>query len=309
MIRGLIGAVVGLAVMVVAGYAAAVVYINNDGRRLAELYFKPWGGRGKVTFGAVEKSLFDDKLTISDVAVRAPDGRTYKIARIVVRDYDWLNLRHPRYADVVVQKAETTPAGLGPVYGPPVKAAGLDRLIASAHYRYRYEDETKQFIIETVRVDFQGLGVLTMSARFQMNRYPDFGKFSDPTQLLQFSSSTKLIGARASFRNQALVQRIVQSYAAANGIAPDQAKERILKDLGRERRHTKDAIKKEALGAAMAFVEKPGVIEAVAAPASEISLMRASWLLAFNQKGFKSMLGLSIRAKPPSAEADAAPKR
>jgi hypothetical protein len=309
MIRGLIGAVVGLAVMVVAGYAAAVVYINNDGRRLAELYFKPWGGRGKVSFGAVEKSLFDDKLTISDVTVRTPEGRRYKIARIVVRDYDWLNLRHPRYADVTIHKAETTPDGLGPVYGPTVKAAGLDRLIASAHYRYRYEDETKRFTIETVRVDFEGLGVLTMSARFSMARYPDFRQLRKPSQLLQFGGSIKLIGARAAFRNRALVQRIVQSYATANNVGPDEAKEAILKDLERERRRTKDPVKKEALGAVAAFVKKPGVIEAVAAPASEISLMRASWLLAFNQKGFKSMLGLSIRAKPPSAEADAAPKR
>lgn len=299
MIRGLIGAVVGLAVMVVAGYAAAVVYINNDGRRLAELYFKPWGGRGKVTFGAVDKSLLSDTLTITDITVRAPDGRRYKIKRIVVRDYDWLNLRRPRYADVVIEKAETTPSGLGPAWAPTVKAAGLDKLIASAHYRYRYNDETKRFIIETVKVEIDGVGVLTMSARFSLDQYPDFRRLRDPGQLLQLGASAKLIGARASFRNTALVRHVIQAYAAARGLSPEDARKQLLEDLDRDRRRAKDPIQREALTATIAFIEKPGRIEAVAAPAAPVSVASATALFALSPRELKRTLGLKIEAKPP----------
>ncbi len=52
------------------------------------------------------------------------------------------------------------------------------------------------------------------------------------------------------------------------------------------------------------------MIEAVAAPSAAVSLMQASWLFAFNQKSFKSMLGFSIRANPAAAaQPTPAPKR
>jgi hypothetical protein len=305
MIRGLIGAVVGLAVMVAAGYAAAVVYINNDGQRLAESYFQPWGPRGKVTFGSVTKSMFDDRLTISDITVQAPDGRRYKIKRIIVRDYDWLHLRRPRHADVTVQGAETTPAGLGPVWGPPVKAAGLDRLVATAHYRYHWDGDTKRFVIDTVRIDFSGLGVLTLSAVVELAQFPDFRQLRRSGQLLELGTNAKLRRASARFRNQALVRYIVQGYAAAHGLDPAEARKRLIESLEHDRRRARDPIKRDALRAAIAFIEKPGVIEAAAAPAVPVSLMQAGALFALSPREFKRTLGLKIEARPPAAAAPA----
>ncbi len=306
MIRGLIGAVVGLAVMVAAGYAAAVVYINNDGRRLAEIYFKPWGGRGKVTFGSVDKSMFEDTLTIGDITVRAPDGRSYKIKRIVVRDYDWLNLRRPRYADVTIDKAETTPEGLGPAYAPTVKAAGLDRLVASAHYRYRYNDATKRFVIETVRVEIDKVGVLTLSARFELDQYPDFERLRDPAQLMQLGGSFKLIGARASFRDRDLARHIVQAYAANRGVSADEARSELVEMIERDGRRKKDPIQREAFAAAASFIKMPGRIEAVVAPAAPVSVTSAAALLYMNPGELKRTLGLKIEAKPPESAAPGA---
>lgn len=306
MIRGLIGAVVGLAVLLAAGYAAAVVYINNDGRRLAELYFKPWGGRGKVAFGSVDRSMFEDTLTISDITIRAPDGRNYKIKRIVVRDYDWLNLRRPRYADVTVEGAETTPEGLGPAYAPTVKAAGLDKLVASAHYRYRYNDETKRFVIETVKVEIDKIGVLTLSAQFSLDQYPDFQRLRDPSQLLVLGGSFKLIGARASFRNQELVQHIVQAYAASRGVDAEKARQELVESLDGDRRRSKDPIQKEALAAAIGFIKQPGSIELIIAPAAPVSLAAATFLYAQNAGELKRTLGLKIEARPPASAAPGA---
>jgi len=254
--------------------------------------------------------MFEDTLTISDVTVLAPDGRRYRIKRIVVRDYDWLNLRRPRYADVTVEKAETTPDGLGPQYAPAIKAAGLDKLIASAHYRYRYSDETKRFVIETVRVEVDKVGVLTMSAQFKLDQYPDFQKLRDSGQLLQIGFSAQLIGARASFRNNQLVQHIVQAYAASRGIDTEKAREALVESLDRDRRRSKDALQKEGLAAAIAFIKQPGTIEMVIAPAAPVSLVAATFIYRQSPRELMRTRGLKIEAKPPAgAKPGAEPAR
>jgi hypothetical protein len=296
MIRGLIGSVISLIILVGAGYSAAVVYINTDGRRLAATYLQPWGQRGKITYGSVYKSFFKDELTIQGVTLVTPIGRTLRIRQIAIRDYDWLHPSRPRFADVAITGVEITAKGIGPPVSTALKNAGLDKLLAHARYRYRFDPDAARLTLESVRIDVENLGELRFEARLANVTSLEFGRGQAARKFLE----GRLIDAAVTFKNQNLVQRIIKGYATARNLKEGEAREALLEEFRKQQKLQSNALTRDLFTALIKFFEDPGRIEVRAIPRRPMAMTSIAALYLLSPAELKRMLRLEIKAHPAS---------
>jgi len=297
MLKGLIGGLCGLGVMAGAGWAAAVDYINTDGGRLAERYLQPLGGRGKVTYGAVEKSLFFQDLVIRDIKMRTADGQRVTIAKVLVRRYDWLSARNPTYADVTVTSLVADAAALGPQVEAQAAKAGLKTIDATIRYAFQYDAEARQLRVETVRIAIKGIGTLTLEAAFAGMPKPDLSRAGMQKAIL----TAKIARARAIFTDGNLASRIVKVQAAAAGLSDDKAKAALLRGLDELRKEARNSLLKEMYGAFRSYIAKPGTITVAVQPARPVRLTTLAPVFFVSPREVKRMLKLEIKtsgAKP-----------
>lgn len=296
MIKGLIGGICGLIVMAGAGWAAAVTYINTDGGRLAEKYLQPFGGKGKVQYGSVEKAMFSGDVIIRNIRIQMPDGRKVRIARVLVRRYDWLGAKKPAFADVAMDSVVADAAVFGPMVEAQAAKAGLKNVNASIRYAYDYDADTRQLRVETIRISLKDLGDLTLSATFAGMPRPEFTQ----SGLIRTLAQSKIARATAVFSDKSLAKRLVQTYGAANGIEAGAAKQALLKDLAAQQRTARNSLLKEMYAAARSYIEKPGRIMVDIKPARPVRLTTLAPVFLVSPREVKRMLALKIRTSSAS---------
>ena len=290
MLKGLIGGLCGLVVMAGASWTAAVSYINADGSRLAERYLQPFGGKGRVQYGAVEKSLFSRDLTIRNLRIRTPDGQTVRIANILVSRYDWLSAKNPAYADVTVTSLVADAAAFGPRVQQEAAKAGLKQIDATIRYAFSFDDEAQQLRIETVRITVKGVGTLTLEAAFAGVPRLDLSE----SGLRQVLLTAKIAKATATFADGDLAKRIVQAQAAAAGLPPEKARAALLTGLSELEKEARNSLLKEIYGAFRAYIAKPGRITVAVSPARPVRLATLAPVFFVSPREVKRMLNLKI---------------
>ncbi len=290
MFKRLIGGFCGLCVMAGACWVAAVIYVNADGRRLAERYLQPLSGRGEVTYGAVEKSLFSQDMVIRDIKMRTADGRRLTIAEVLVRRYDWLSARNPAFADVTVTSLMASAAALGPEVEAQAARAGLERIDADIRYAFEYDAEARWLRIETLRIAIKEIGTLTLEAAFAGMPKPDLSR----TGLNKAMLTAKIARARAVFTDRDLASRIVDAKAAASGLSNDKAKAALIRDLGARRKTARNTLLKQIYGAVGSYIARPGKITIAIQPDRPVPLAGLVPAFLFSRGEIGRMLNLRI---------------
>ncbi|MCY4238431.1 MAG: hypothetical protein OXC54_00925 [Rhodospirillaceae bacterium] len=290
MFKGLIGGLCGLCVMAGACWIAAVIYVNADGSRLAERYLQPLSGRGEVTYGAVEKSLFSQDLVIRDIKIRTADGRRVTIAEVLVRQYDWLSARNPTFADVTVTGLAANAATLGPQVEAQAARAGLKRIDADIHYAFEYDAEARWLRIETMRIAIKEIGTLTLEAAFAGFPKPDLSRAGLNKAVL----TAKIARAQAVFTDKNLASRIVDVKAAAAGLSNDKAKAAFIRDLDKRQKAARNSLLKEMYGVFRLYIAKPGKITIAIQPDRPVRLASLVPAFFFSPGQIKRILNLRI---------------
>lgn len=296
MIKGLIGGIVGLLVMIAASWAAAVTYINTDGGRLAEKYLQPFGGKGKVRYGSVHKAMFSGDLVINDIRMQLPDGQNVRIGRVMVRRYDWLGGKRPSFADVTMESVIADTRTLGPMVQAQAAKAGIKTLDADIRYAFRYNAETQKLRIETVRISLKDIGELTLRAAFAGTPKPDFSR----NGLVQALLRSRIVSARLVFSDRKLAERIVQTYGAASGKDAAAAKGALIKEITELRANARNGMLKDMYGAALSYISKPGKITVQVQPARPVRIATLAPVFMLSPSEVKRMLALKISTSGPS---------
>jgi len=290
MLKGLTGGLCGLGVMAGACWIAAVIYINADGSRLAERYLQPLDGRGEVTYGAVEKSLFSQALVIRDIKIRTASGRRLTIAKGLVRQYDWLSARNPTFADVTITGLMASTAALGPQVEARAARVGLQRIDANIRYAFEYDAAARRLRIETMRIEIKEIGTLTLEAAFAGMPKPDLSRAGVNKAIL----TAKIARAHAVFTDRNLASRIVEVKAAASGLSNDKAKAALLRDLGARQKAARNGLLKEIYDAFRLYIAKPGKIAIAIQPDRPVQLTGLAPVLFFSPGKIKEILNLRI---------------
>lgn len=275
---------------------ARITLVQDDLTKRADLLLKGvTEGGGKVKYGAVEKGDGKDGIVIKDVEITGPDGKTVKIERVEVRDFDWANPKQPIRMDVSVKKLVVPEAALE----KEVTDLGITRLTVNADFAYKFDDEKKTFEVSGIVIDVVELGELTLKLKLAGIASGDLktaigGKGEDGTKLL---AQVSIVGATISFKDKSLTQRLIAADAKKKGVSETDAKKKMLEDLAEQKKQAEDETTKEVIDLAVKFLTTPGVVELVANPSAPANVMAAFMAVMGSPATLKQMLGLTIAVK------------
>lgn len=300
-IRGILGGVIGMAIMAGAIALAVVVFANSivvqqvDGlmARLRD------AGATRATYKTAEADLFSRSISVTGVDVQNRDKDVFRIARIDVDRFDFFNARRPRYADIRVGAAAII-AGDGSPLSALLRQVGLTRLTGRMRLGFKAEPDKRLFTLTRFRIDTPELGELSISGRF--------GNWSR-TVLVSLQraiagqgpdafrrSRLVIYEAKLAYRDRGLVNRYLEFLAERKDTKLSTLKAGIRRDLRRIRKELKGrklAPVREMIDVLAAFIRKPGRLSVSAEPGSGA---RLSELVKMDLAALKSRLQLSIKA-------------
>jgi hypothetical protein len=308
-----IGAAI-VAVLAGGGYVVADHVANAKLNERAKVFARDMR---KVTrefrYGSVEADLLSRSIVMKNVEFVTKTGDRITAAKVEVKDFDWQHGGQPRYADIVVTRAEVPSSAitslarasgpLGSVIGVSTGPAGdAKRLLDRAGYKrttsdlkisYRYDDETKQFEIRDVTLAIADLGDVTFDLK--LGNVPN-ARVQRPEQLLSYGTQVTLIGASLAFHDRALVSRLLKAYAVEHNLSEAEALQHVLADIRRQRERSRDPVERQALDALARFVARPGEIRLALTPDHPVPLLMVA-MRAFGAGALQSTFGLKITAR------------
>lgn len=308
-----IGAVVA-AVLAGGGYVVADRVANAKLEQQAQIFARDMR---KVTrefrYGSVEADLLAHSIVMKKVEIVTMTGDRIRADSVEVKDFDWRNGGAPRYADIVVRRAEIPSSALtslaratgslgsavGVSTGPVADAkrlldrAGYGRTTSDVRIGYRYDEEARAFEIRDVKLEIADLGEITFGLK--LGNVPA-ARVKRADQLLSFGTQLTLVEASLAFRDRTLVSRLLKAYAVQNGLSEAEALTRVLADLRAQQGRSRDVIEREALGALARFVERPGELRFAAEPGRPVPLLSLA-IGAFGGGALKDTFGVKITAR------------
>lgn len=252
-------------------------------------------GGGKVKYGAVEKGEGKDGLVIKDLEVTGADGKTVKIERVEVRDFDWENANQPMRMDVSIKKLVVPSSSLE----KDVTDLGVTQLTINADFAYALDDAKKTFEVSGIAIDVAELGELKLKLKLAGIARADLkgaigGTGEDGTKLL---AQLSIVGAAISFKDKSLTQRLIAADAKKKGISEAEAKKKMLDDLAEQKKEAQDDATREVVDLAVKFLNAPGVIELAMNPSAPANVMATFMALMGSPGTLKQILGLTIAVK------------
>ncbi len=303
-ILGIIGGLVGLAVVAGGSYAALDFYAGEQARRRAELLADPLRREGNVvTLGPVRGEIVGDKLVIRDVQVNTLGGRRITIGAIRVNRFDWNHPDKPRYADVSAEGIRVDLGKLDASLRKALDAVNLKAIVLDARLAQSYDPKTGIFELRDLTLSARNFGTITLGLKVKGWEPATLGKFTGgitslPALLGVLGAQTELHGFFVRFEDAGAVKTVFGVLAAREGEGDwEGLRDRTVRQLRRLHKRMKDRIAREALDAFARFLEKPGVIRAVVKPATPVQLGRLGALWAIDPVSLKDRLGLKIETE------------
>ena len=300
-IRGIIGGLIGMAIMAGAIALAVVVFANSivvrevDGlmARLRD------AGATRATYQSAEADLLSRSVSVTGIDVQSRDKDVFRIARIDVEKFDFFNARRPRYADVRVSGGAII-AGDGSPLSALLRQVGLTRLTGKMELGFTAEHDKRLFTLTRFRIDTPELGVLSVTGRFgNWSRavLVALQRAAAGSGLSAFRRSRLVIyEAKLAYRDRGLVNRYLRFLAARQDTKLSKLKAGIRRDLRKLRRGLKGRKfepVREMIDVLAAFIRKPGRLTVTAEPGSGARLAK---LVTMDLATVKSQLQLSIKA-------------
>ncbi len=280
-----------------------IITVQDDLKKRADAILKSIGDSGsKVAYGGVEAGDGKDGLVIKDVEITSTEGKSVKIERIEIRDYDWENPQQPLRMDMSIKKLSVPAAALD----KEVTDLGVTGLTINADMAYKLDEEKKTIDVSKIVFDVVELGELKLTFKLAGIAPSDFkdamggdkGEKKDAKPgddgAMKLLAQVRLVGASISFKDKSLIERLIRADAKKKNISEAEAKKKILEELAEHRKQATDDATKEVLDLAVKFLNKPGVIELAAKPAAPVNLMAALLALMGSPGTIKEMLGLTL---------------
>jgi hypothetical protein len=300
-VRGLLGGLIGMAIMAGAIALAVVVFANSvvvqqvDGlmARLRD------AGATRATYKTAEADLMSRSISVTGIDVQSRDKDVFRIERIDVDRFDFFNPRHPRYADIRLSGGAII-AGDGSPLSALLRQVGLTRLTGKIRLSFTAEHDKRLFSLKGFTIDTPELGVLSISGRFGnwsravLVALQRAAAGSGPDAFRR--SRLVIYEARVDYRDRGLVNRYLRFLAARRDTKLSKLKAGIRRDLRKIRRELKGpklAPVREMIDVLAAFIRKPGGLTITAEPGSGVQLDK---LVAMDLTSLKSRLQLSIKA-------------
>jgi hypothetical protein len=313
--KGLIIGAVVLAAAAGGVYLGADYYANAKVQQLADKFSRDMGRiTREFRYQSVRADLFGQSIVLKGVEFVTMTGDRIKAESVAVKDFDWRIGGPPRYADIVVKRADIPSTALanlarasgelgaviGVSTGPAIDAqrlldrAGYERTTSDMFVRYRLDEETGQFELSDVQLAVSDLGDVLVNLK--LGNVPTRG-VRDAAALLSAGTTTTLVHASISFKDRSLVSRLLKAYAAERNISEADALARVLRDLKSERDAARDAVEREALGALIRFVERPSEIRMALDPARPVPLLAMGLQFLGGRSFAKDAFGLKFSAR------------
>jgi hypothetical protein len=236
-----------------------------------------------VRFGAAEAGATQEGLVLRAIEFEAPGGgRVHRIARIEIRKIDWSDPEHPRFASFSVAGLAVSSEALGGLGA----ALGLAAISVDLDVDYHFDEAAKTFEITRGRLDVAELGEARFRLKIADLAYADYRHFAtqerrgaDYEAAAGRLAMASLAGASISFKDRALVERLVRQRARTKGVSEDAARAQLVDALAAERRKAEDPSLREVLDAVATFLAGRGEISFAADPQPGISLLMLTLLL------------------------------
>jgi hypothetical protein len=278
---------------------ARITLVQSDLQKRADLLMKGFtSGGGKAKYGSVEKGEGKDGLVIKELELTGPDGKTVKIERLDVRDYDWDNPEQPMRMDVSMKKLVVPSSALE----KEVTDLGVTSLTINADFAYALDDGKKTFEVAGIAIDVEELGELKLKLKLAGIGSADLkgalggAKPGDDTAT-KLLAQLSIVSAAISFKDKSLTERLVRADAKKKNISEAEAKKKMLDELAEQKKTAQDDATKEVLDLAVKFLTKPGVVELAANPSAPANVMATFMALMGSPGTIKQMLGLTIAVK------------
>jgi hypothetical protein len=301
-VRGIIGGLVGMAVMAAAIAAAVVVFANGLVVEQVDSLMTRLRNSGaiKATYATAEADLLSQSITITGIDIQGRDKDIFRVSRIDVDRFDFFNARQPKYADVRLTGGAII-AGDGSPLSALFRQVGLTRLTGTLRLGFTAEHDKRLFTLTRLRIATPELGELSLSGRF--------GNWSRQvlTSLQRaiagggpdaFRRSRLVIyEAKVDYRDRGLVNRYLKFLADRQDTSLSKYKAGIRRDLRKIKKVLKGrklAPVRKMIDILANFIRKPRVLQITAEPGSPA---RLSELVKLDLAALRTRLQLSIKAK------------
>lgn len=273
-----------------------IITVQADLQKRADMLLKSMSaGGGKVKFGAVEKGEGKEGIVIKDVEITSADGKTAKIERIEVREFDWDNAEQPLHMDLSIKKLVIPSSSLD----KEVADLGVTTLTINADFAYELDDDKKTFEVAGIVIDVVELGEFKLKLKLAGIASGDLkGAIGgQPGQGEKVLAQLSIVGASISFKDKSLTQRLIAADAKKKGISEADAKKKMLEELAEQKKTAQDDATREIVDLAVKFLNSPGTIELAANPASPANVMQVFMGLMGSPGAVKQLLGLTLAVK------------
>ena len=299
--KGIIGGLIALVVLAVGGYFALTGVADDKVKERADKLVASLNKQPgvNVTYGSVKSDVLKQGLVMNDVVIDRGAKGTVKIARVEIKDYDWIN-EQPRHATIVVRGIQLPMSELSKGNTSAISKMGYSNVVLNATMNYRYDPDKKTLVVKQFQVDGNDIGTLNLQFTYgnvpQMDKSKNqFDPKTNPKAMMMIMQMT-IVNASISFKDNSLVSRLLKAHAAEKNISEAAAKTKILAEIDGKLKAAKSDLEREGLQAVRKFVENPGTISITLSPPRPVPMMM---FMATVQKGgaqLKQMFGVNITA-------------
>lgn len=283
---GMVAVLVGT--LAVGGYQSAKAFKSNLVRKEIDNTLADLPASVDVTYGKVKTPLLGNAADIYDVELSDRDvGYSYTIERLRVKDFDSKN-EVPRHMHVVLENVELD----SKEWDASLRELGFgEDLFGTMEFQYRANDR-QQTIESFARYRIDGLGEIETSFSLSDAVLPTSP--NEPIAPDQFERS-RLRHADISYRDDSLMPRVYEAFAAEQDISVDEVKQLAIRtiDDGAAMMGFGDPAIVDAIAQLKQFIQKPQRMYVSVEPNPPLDLQELSYT---QPQGWPRLLNLKVRA-------------
>lgn len=227
------------------------------------------------------------------------------IGEINVKRMDWSRQKGgsaPRWADIVFKDFVIPLTKVPPQAGMFLRMVGIQELKLDGVYRYTFDEESKTLTIQSVSLDMKELAVFSIEAKFNdfdVNKMQQ-NSGGDPTnnqqQIAEAISKASIAGFKVVLENKGLAEKVLNTVAAFQGGDVEKFRAQLIQQMEARLSQASSELEKEAFGAAIAFLKKPGTITIQGAPSAPVPMTELDATKG-SPDALKQKLNLTIKAE------------
>jgi len=268
--------VAGLLIMAAVVHTGITLYLEKNAAAEIEKTVKQSHLIQELGYQRLHVSLFDRKITISDIWVKLPVTEdAIQIDRVIVRNNRTNPDMEDRFIEIRGIHLPVAHSGLRQIK-PLLTEMGYDTLDGHLTCHYRYDLEQKRFSLEKAIIGASQAGDVQIS--LHMNGISPAGlekAAGNPLAALTELQNTAMGHASISYSDQSFIQRALGAYSRLSKNPETQITTDLIRWIDDKIKNTQVQSMKNALTALKQFVEQPGFIQIRSEPAEPVFLKDA----------------------------------